>query len=78
MVWLVSVMNAALLDFSFFCSCSTSRTCLCASLERNVNRQCTFLHTRGKRILSRKLCHPEKGDTAEERSHIALVENRTF
>ena len=39
---------------------------LCACLRRNVNRQCIFLHTRGKWIPSTKLCAPEQANTDED------------
>ena len=74
--WLVSVRNAAVWDISFSVSCSTSRACLRTSLERNVSRQCLFLHTRRKQIPSTELCPPEKANTDEQRSHSALVDDK--
>ena len=57
---------------------SCSRVCFCASLETNVNRRHIFFRTRGKRIASTKLSPPAEGCTDEQRSHSALVEDRTF
>ena len=70
---------AVLSDISFFFfSCSTSRACLCASLEKNVSCQCMFLRTRGKQILSTTLCPPEQVNTDEQRSHSAMVDDGKF
>ena len=73
-------MNAELLEISFFCFVfNVTRLSLCKSGE-NVSRQCTFFahETRGKQILSTKLCPPEQVNTDEQRSHSAVVDDRTF
>ena len=63
--------------FVSFVSCSASRGCLCASLERHVNRRRIFLRTTRKRIASTKLSSPTQGDSDEPsdivKPHVTLA-----
>ena len=70
-------MYAVLSDMLFF-GFLFSVTRLCAGLGRNVNHRRIFLRTTGKRIASTKLGPPDQAETDEQRSHSALVEDKTF
>ena len=66
MTCFVSVMNAALLDSSFFCSLfNVTRLSLYRSGE-NVSRQCKFLRMRDKQIPPTKLCSPVLENSDEQ------------
>ena len=60
--------------FRSFDSCSTSRVCLCAGLEKNVSHRRKFLHTSGKRIPSTKLCPKRIRTNNHHTAHRSRIE----